>query len=243
MENIDRYEAGVARARDGLHSAPAIRALLDPETDPELLEAFLIYFSALGVGMTALVEGWIRRAGERCCAVGFDHLGKALQRHANAEADHHLLMVDDVRTLCERWNAGGKPPFDPEELLRIPMRESTERYRKLHEEVIAGDAPYAQLAIENEIEMLSVELGAGLLENCRRLLGDQVVAALSFLGEHIELDVGHTKFNRLQLAEFLRGRPEAIDPLVTAGTAALEAYRDFLTDCTELAGAVRAPVG
>jgi hypothetical protein len=243
MENIERYEAGIAPARDRFGSAPAIQRILSPEVDPDVLEAFFIYFSALGVGMTEHVEGWIRRAGERCVEIGITELGNALQGHAKAEADHHLLMIDDLRKMCARRNQSGRSPLDPDELLALPLSEPTVRYRKLHEDVIAGPTPYAQIAIENEIEMLSVDYGPGLLDNCRRLLGEEVVDDLSFLTDHVELDAGHTKFNRRQMASFLDDRPEAVEPLVEAGSAALDAYRDFLTVCVLRAVATPAPVG
>jgi hypothetical protein len=234
MEHIERYESGVAPARRRFAEHPAVRLIQSRAMGAEHLEAFFIHWNAAGVAMTEPVEGWIRRAGQACERLGgpgVGTLGVALQKHAKAEADHHLLMIADLRRLCARRAAAGRLAPDPDALLAQPWPEPARRYRQLHEEVIAGPAPYAQIAIENEIEMLSVVVGPPLLQNARALLGDDVIEDLSFLDDHITLDVGHSKFNRRQLTAFLDERPDAVDALVAAGSRALDAYRDFLTHC------------
>lgn len=194
--------------------------------------------------MTEPVEGWIRRAGEACVRAGgpgLEALGTALQKHAMAEADHHLLMIADLHRLCARRAAAGRPAPDPDDPLAMAWPESAQRYRQMHEDLIEGPTPYAQIAVENEIEMLSVEVGPGLLRNARTLLGDDVLADLSFLTDHVRIDVGHTTFNRRQMAAFLATRPgddAALAALVDAGTAALDAYRAFVADCVASAGCV-----
>ncbi len=238
MEYIERYGSGVEPARRRFADHPAVRLIQAREMGAEHLELFFVHWSAAGVAMTEPVEGWIRRAGQACERLGgpgVRTLGVALQKHARAEADHHLLMIADLRRLCARRTASGRPAPDPDDLLARPWPEPARRYRQLHEDVIAGPAPYAQIAIENEIEMLSVLFGPPLLENARALLGADVIEDLSFLDDHITLDVGHTKFNRRQLAAFLEERPDAIDALVEAGSRALEAYRDFLAHCVDVA--------
>lgn len=243
MEQIERYEQGVLPARQAFAAEPAVTLIQDPGIGASHLEAFFIYYSALGVAMTKPVEGWIRRAGEACVRVGgpgVAELGAALQKHATAEADHHLLMVADLWRLCARREAASRPAPNPIELLALPWPESAKRYRQLHEDLITGPAPYVQIAVENEIEMLSVEVGPSLLGNARALLGADISGDLSFLTHHVTLDVGHTRFTRHQMKTFLAQRPDAVDALVTAGTAALEAYRAFVVDCVTLAGQVPA---
>jgi hypothetical protein len=53
--------------------------------------------------------------------------------------------------------------------------------------------------------------------------------------EHIDLDIGHTKFNARELAKLIDRIPESLPALVAAGSAALGAYAQFLADCVELA--------
>lgn len=215
----------------------AISTILAPDLDPVVLELFLIHFSALGVAMTKLVEDWIRRAGERCEQIGLTELGRSLRLHAKHEAGHHLMLIEDTRRLVARWNARRTPPIDADQVLAQPVADGVRMYRKLHEEVIASDTPFGQLAIEYEIEGLSVRYGPPLIAQCMRLLGSTVMAGLSFLQQHVFLDVGHTRFNEQQLERLLDQDPKYVMPLVSAGERALDAYGAFLNDCVRLARA------
>lgn len=245
MEHIERYEQAMEPARRRFDEDDAVRAVCGPDIGAEHLERFFLYWSALGVGVTEPVEGWIRRAGEACAhlgGVGVAELGVALQKHAKAEADHHLLFIEDVRFLAKRAEAAGRSVPDPEELLALPVPEAAYPYRDLHEKVIAGPQPYAQIAIENEMELQSLSFGPAVVANAKVVLGDDVVGGLSFLDEHIELDVGHTKFNRRQMATFLDNYPQAMDALVTAGAEALDSYREFLAYCVDVSRPVPAEI-
>src|ERR1700746_3375407 len=108
-------------------------------------------------------------------------------------------------------------------------------YCKVHEDNIAGDTPYAQIAIEYEVEMLPLRYGELLLTRCVEMLGAEILPCLSFVTEHIYLDVGHTNFNARVIAKLIDLYPSSMPALVSAGTAALDAYAQFLGDCTELA--------
>lgn len=229
------YTQCMALLRARFADNPALTTILSPATGPALLELFLIHFCALGVPMTAPVEDWICRAGARCEALGFAELGRALKGHARGEADHHLLMIADTRALTARWNAHHTPPLDPEALLGQPLSAGTIRYTELHEQTINGEAPYAQIAIEYEIEMLSLGPGQQLIAHCAERLGADILDCLSFLTDHVEIDASHTKFNARQMDRFLTRNPDSIAALVAAGTAALDSYAQFLTDCLERA--------
>jgi hypothetical protein len=228
------YLPGTQQARLRLMSNVGERLVGGAITAAEL-ELFLIYFSALGVHMTEPVEGWIRRAGERCEELGFLQLGRTLKLHSKHEANHHLMMIEDTKMLTARWNRRHAQRLDAERLLALPMTPANLAYIELHESVIESDAPYCQLAIEYEIEGLSVSLGPKLVEECRRLLGDEVLEGLSFLREHVEIDVGHTHLNTAELERLLRAHPSCAEPLKNAGSAALDAYGRFLEECLTLA--------
>lgn len=232
------YESAMLRSRDRLSTRKAMSRLLAPTAPPELLECFLIHFCAFGVKMTEPVEGWIRKAGDRCEALGHAELGKSLKAHARHEAGHHQLMIDDTRRLVERWNAHRTPKLDADAILALPTTPGPLRYAKLHEQTIAGDAPYGQLAIELEIEMLSIRLGPTLLGHVAKVLGPDILQKLSFVNEHVALDSGHTEFNKRVLASFLAEKPSLALTLAAAGTEALEAYGDFLDDAHDAAARV-----
>jgi hypothetical protein len=229
------YEKQMAQARSQFALTPGITTIISPSIDPILLKLFLISFCATGVRMTEPVEDWIRRAGERCELLGFKDLGKALKGHAKGESGHHLFLIEDLKMLISRWNAHNKPPLNPDVFLEMPSSLGVKRYCDLHERTISGNAPFGQLAIEYEIEMLSVQYGQRLINNWVECLGDDILDCLSFLKDHVELDVSHTKFNALELEKFISTYPTSISSLVEAGTGVLDAYAQFLDDCLNYA--------
>jgi hypothetical protein len=225
------YEPLVSAARARFVVGEALASMLAPAVAPERLELFFIHFCALGVQMTEPVDGWIRRAGDRCKALGLEDLGRSLIAHAKHEAGHHLMMIADTRKLVASWNERRSFALDADELLALHATRGVARYAALHEEVIAGDAPYGQLAIEYEIERLSVTSGPAVLGQCATVLGREALTGLSFLEEHVAVDAGHTKFNELQLERLLAEHPLLAPALGNAGTRALDAYGAFLADC------------
>lgn len=238
-ESVDRvaclYEPLVSSARNRFDGCRAVLMLTDPTADPELLDRFLIQFCASGVGMTEPVDRWIRAAGVRCKEIGLADLGNALERHADHEAGHHRLMIDDTRSLVELWNDNGASRLDADALLSGPVLPGVRRYAELHEATIASDSPFGQLAIEYEIERLSLTTGVRLLTNVAAICGSGSLECLSFLSDHIALDEGHTEFNRRQLNSLLASHPDFAQALALAGTAALDTYGDFLNDCLDVA--------
>jgi hypothetical protein len=198
------------------------------------MAAFLLHFSALSVPITQPVEGWIRRAGERCTRVGLLDLGKALCTHAKAEAGHHQYHIDDFDAMITLWNGRWSPAVQPETISGIGVTRGGRRYCTIHEENIRSNTPFCQLAIEYEIELLPVELGPAFVQNCVRVLGPDILRCMTFVTSHVEFDVGHTKFNAHFLGNLIAQDPARVAPLVAAGSAVLEAFADHLTECWEL---------
>ncbi|MEM7337841.1 MAG: hypothetical protein AAF467_04275 [Actinomycetota bacterium] len=225
------YEPLVAAARARFTESAVVGAVTAGTGDRARMDRFLIWYCALGTQMTAPVEGWIARAGRRCVELGWEELGAALVRHAAHEAGHDALMASDTRALVTRWNRDERAALDAAALLAAPPTEGITQYIDLHEQTIAGTAPYAQIAIEYEIERLSVTVGPQVMATVAAVCGADRVALLTFLDHHIELDAGHTVFNRHQLARLLGDHPDAAPTLAAAGSAALDAYLQFLTDC------------
>jgi hypothetical protein len=231
MTHLDEYERAMSGTRRGLYERRALTAALGGGLDARSFHAMLLQFCALGFQMTVDVERWIRQAGERCIDIGFGRLGRALTHHARSERGHQLLFVSDTRALVDLWNSRFSPPLEAEALLAQPATPGVVLYRELHEEVITSQRPYRQIAIEYEIERLSVGAGGNLLRAVQEQLGSDLAASLSFVEEHRRVDEGHTKFNALELARFLDEDPSSLPFLVEAGTRALEAYGSFLDDC------------
>jgi hypothetical protein len=63
-------------------------------------------------------------------------------------------------------------------------------------------------------------------------VGPDVLKCLSFITEHVAVDVGHTNYNARALEKFLSRAPRALDSLVTAGAGALDAHAGYLEDCS-----------
>lgn len=231
---LDEYEAALEESRQGLTVDPAIAPLFSVGCEDRLFARWMLRYNAHGVHMTHDVERWIAGAGERCAELGMDRLGKALKAHARAEAGHDRMMVDDTKAIANWWEERFGGPVDADALLAQPPLASAGFYGKLHEQVIAGPVPFAQLAIEYEIERLSITIGPILQANCRRIFGPDT-SCYSFLAEHVELDVGHTAFNQRQLDGILTESPEHLGTMVETGKAALASYAAFMAECMGLA--------
>jgi hypothetical protein len=229
----EHYEPAIRPARQRFAQHPVVPKLLNADAD--VLELFLIQFSSLGVGLTWPVEQWLLRAGRRCDETGHGELGRALRGHAKQEAGHDQMMVRDTHALVAAWNSRRTPRLDADRLLARPPSPGGRQYQQLHENTIAGDTPFVQIAIEFEIEMLPVQFGPLMLNKCQTALGAGIIERLSFLHEHITLDIAHTRFNEHQLEKLLERHPEYAGPLARAGAAALHAYATFLDDCIQLA--------
>lgn len=231
---LRRYEERLQAHREAFGGLPALRMIEATAGDADMLHLFLMHFTAFGIEMTRPVEGWITRAGQACRGSGYQEIGDALVVHAAHEADHHHFMVADIEALTDRWNGRHAGQIDATALLSMPAPDSTARYAALHEAVIAGDAPFAQIAIEYEIEALSTHYGAKLLSAAGASFGEDG-EGFSFLRSHIALDAGHTEFNRRQIARFLARHPDRLDDMATAGATALGIYGDFIDDCLQAA--------
>ena len=232
---LHAYEQLIGPARQQFAFSHGIRGMVSPDIDARTMAAFLLHFSALSVPITEPVEGWIRRAGERCEALGLAEIGKALRGHSKAEAGHHEYHKRDFINLIRFWNTRWSPQVDPDAIRAHGVTPGGQRYTRVHEETIAGPTPYCQFAIEYEIELLPVQYGSRFVENCVRLLGGEILECMSFATSHIEFDVGHTKFNARFLGRIIAESPDRVAPLVKASTAALDAFGEHLTECMTLA--------
>lgn len=229
------YEPHTLLARSRLDNDSALRRILDPGIKPELLERFLIEWMARAAYMTEPVDGWIRATGHRCIELGLEKLGQQLLTHAKSETGHHLMTIEDTRALVGHWNARRSPPLDLQQLLTQAPTESQKDYRALHDATISGPFPVGQIAIEREIGYLALQFGPRLIEQVKRVLGPDVAARLSFLEEHVVVDVGHTLLNEKMLEEAIQRSPEHALLYAETGARALTTYVRFMGDCLHVA--------
>lgn len=229
IPSIEIYEASLMSAREQNESS-VFSSYFSVE-DPRTLLLFWINFSSQGVSMTEPVESWIKRAGKRCEELGFIELGKQLNKHAIHEANHHLMMIKDTHSLVNKWNAFYTPLLSAEDLLKRPPLAEIIKYQELHEDCIAGDAPYCQIAIEYEIENLAATHGSKMVDHALEILGESFEESLSFMEEHAQIDVAHTKFNKKVISDFITTYPDALSHLIEAGKKALKTHGDCLVAC------------
>lgn len=202
------------------------------ETDPKKIHAFMILWTAYSVKMTEQVEAWIKRAGESTVKKGLKEIGSHLNRHAEHEAGHDQMLVEDLKALVQLWNKNYQGSMSVEEVLGMPTPKATQAYIDLHEEVIQGQNPYCQVAIEYEIERLSIGFGPKMIENVMFSLGSESEKGLSFLEHHVVLDQGHTKFNMMLMEKTITSGG-TVKALADIGVRALQVYGEFLDQCAE----------
>jgi hypothetical protein len=82
-----------------------------------------------------------------------------------------------------------QPSVDPDHFLSQAASPGVAHYCKVHDDNLVGATPYAQIAIEYEIEMLPLRFGEAFIAACVELLGSDILPCLSFVTSHIELDV------------------------------------------------------
>ena len=190
---LEGYEQGLATQRARWEQSDTLQALLDPDVPPEMVYLTYIQYCAIGTQLTRPVEGWIYRSGERCVDIGMNDLGTMLKKHSVHEKNHDHMMVKDTISLVERWNQlYPTNRLDADGLLSQPVTQVSKAYTALHEDVISGESPFTQIAIEYEIERLSVVLGPRLLRHVKDRCGDEFIHYLSFLDDHVQIDVVHT---------------------------------------------------
>ncbi|MGZ3461819.1 MAG: hypothetical protein ACXU86_25280 [Archangium sp.] len=236
------YEPHTLLARSRLESDSSLRRLLDASLKPMVLERFLIEWMSRAAYMTEPVDGWIRRTGQRCIELGLEKLGQSLITHAKSETGHHLMTVEDARDLVVHWNARHSPALKLEELLSQTPTESMKEYRQIHDETIEGPYPVGQIAIEREIGFLAVHFGPRLLQQVDNLLGKEVADKLTFLSEHVAVDVGHTLLNEKMLEEAITRSPEQARLYAETGARAMTTYIRFLGDCLHIAEDLLTPL-
>lgn len=237
------YEPLLADARRRITNDRVLEQLNSRSTDSKTLLRFLIEYSALSVQITEPVDGWLRRASKKCFEVGEDATGTEFDKHAHHEEGHHLMLIEDTAKLVARWNElYPDEKLDPKALTAQSPTKAMQAYIDLHEDVIASRQPYAQAAIALEIESLALSWAPKFVENVEAVLGKEIYADLSFLHEHIALDVGHTAFNKRLMNDLLAARGEEVEAIADAGRSSLHAYLDFVTEVwTRVQGALAGP--
>lgn len=175
------YNQDVHPIRTWFMNQPGVR-FFESALDQQQLHLFLMIWSYQSIQMTKNVEDWIKRAGQSCQQKGYSAIGQHLINHAKAEADHDQMLVEDSKTLIELWNQKYPIVISEHYLAQLSEKfQSGKAYYQLHEDVISSTTPFCQVAIEYEIERLSVVFAPRWIDNVRYGLGLDFIQALTFL--------------------------------------------------------------
>lgn len=235
-KSFKEYCAAVHPSRVNFMLSPGINFFMG-QRDPKKLHAFLLVWTAFSIKMTEKVESWIKRAGEQCEAIDLKEVGTKLKHHAVQEKDHDLMLVEDLKILIQKWNDIYNDNITENEIFKLRMPSNTDEYVLLHENTIQGPFPYSQVAIEYEIERVSVVYGPRMIDNVIYTLGEEFEAGIGFLADHVLLDQGHTKFNMDLLERCFISQANKV-ALAETGSAALRIYSGFLNECVELSSEI-----
>ncbi len=232
----NEYQKRCQLARQEFAQRPVVKEIFTEEVEPKLLELFMIHWSALSAGLTEPIPVYLERAGERCKNMGFQEMAEFFYEHEEEEDGHDNWAMEDVEKLVPIWNR--KNPnlsLDARKLLANKFSPAVKRYHKLHEEVIEGNSPWAELAIDVEIELFSATYGPILVKKWVDCMGEDSLSNISFLHKHVLADVGHSEANFEVVDKFISKNPQSINTLVGTATKALNSYADFLEDAMEYA--------
>lgn len=227
----NEYQKKCQLARQEFAQRPVVKEIFTEEVEPKLLELFMIHWSALSAGLTEPIPVYLERAGERCKNMGLQEMAKFFYEHEEEEDGHDNWAIEDVEKLVENWNKENSTfPLDAQKLLANKISPAVKRYHELHEEVIEGDFPWAELAIDVEIELFSTTYGPILVNKWVECMGKDSLSNISFLYKHVVADVEHTDTNFEVVDKFISENPQSINTLVETATKALNSYADFLED-------------
>ncbi len=237
----NEYQQRAELARQEFASRPIVKEIFVEKVEPKLFKLFMIHWSALSAGISQPIPEYFNYAAERCKNEGFGEMAEVFSEHGQEEDGHENWATTDVQKLVEIWNQEEPNyPLDAQKLLAQRMSPAVKRYHKLHEDVIKGDYPWAELAIGLEIELIATTYGPILLERCVEIMGKESIANISFLDKHVTADVGHTETNFEVVDKFICDHPESKDILVKTAGDALNSYADFLEDAMTYAKKVYA---
>lgn len=236
LATTNDYQVRMQAVRERFAQRDDVKALFDAPLEPTVLNLFMIHWSAMSAALTTPIPEYLATAGVRCEALGLTKLGEFFKEHTEEEDGHHEWAAADTHKLVNLWNAGHPAlQLSAEDLLVSNLTPSVWRYHQLHKDVVAGDAPWAELAIDVEIELITTQYGPPLMHACAQALCEEGRKSISFLAEHVNFDFGHTDTNFQVVAELIEDKPEFTDHLVAIGEQALTAYGDFLGEALHLA--------
>ena len=229
---VRSYNVAMADARSKMKSK--IRKLYKNKSSKELA-IFLIYFYALGYHMAQPKAKWIEQASQACKKRGLNNLNEFLASRGEEEGRRHLLMRHDLQELINLVYHRFEIRLDLEKILALAkVSLPVTRFIQLHEERVSIEFPSQQLAIQTEIELISLLFGPNFLAFCSRKLGGEILKCLSFVRYNSSCDVSYSMENFTWIRNLLKEYPDLLNELSSGAQQALSIYTDYLNECQTL---------
>lgn len=225
------YQKGAELVRQKFASKEIVKELFERQVNPKLLKLFMIHWNALNAGLTEPIPMYLKRAGERCQNMGLGFMADFFYEHEHEEDGHEDWAIDDVKELVSLWNKEEpNHKLDAKNLLAKKISPTVKRYHELHEQIIEGGSPWAELAIDVEIELIATTYGPVLVRKWIDCMGQESLSKVSFLDKHVSADVGHTKTNFQIVDRFISEHPESVNVLLKTASDVLNIYADYLEE-------------
>jgi hypothetical protein len=228
---VKEYENAMVEARVTL--AHRLTRLVQ-EATRENLGFFLIYYTALGADMADPMDKILHKASKRCRKLEYSMLADAFDQQAGEAIQHCRAMKDDTKIWLDWWNKKHQLNLSAKDYLRHPSMPSIQASRDLHEDIVAYQSPYAELAIAYELQRTEMIHSFTLIKLAILKFGTGALRRLGFIRRAIQLK-HHKPINKKLLMDFLQENPETRAAMIEKARASLLIYGDFLEECFSLA--------
>lgn len=209
-----------------------IEALFAGPPSADSLLAFLLRFGALRINALRQLPRWLRGAAGSCAAAGHPTLAAQLERSAELESEHRLLIIDDFVAVHERW----RRDVDPAglNLLTFVQRSpnaATLRHVDERRRVLLSGTPVEIAAVEYELARLGQVFGPWLIAACEAVLGSSTV--MSFARARTLDALRRVPGRRAALELLAASDPELAKAATLRALAVARSYLAALTACFE----------
>lgn len=217
-----------------------VKALYLQIDSEEMVELYLIYFSAVGSKMVAPADSWLTRWGNGLKRLGFESIGAHIVEHAKEEIGHDRWHENDVKFLVSHFNKKYGASLNVTEILNQGNSACVRRYQEAYDSTVQGDTEYQAFGLLYETELMTFTLAPKFIGFCVQELGFEIMRGLSFLRGHMVSDVGHVKENAEQLEEILNGtspsqQQQRLLEIIRVGEETVNVYIDYFEQVFQLA--------
>ena len=199
------------------------------------LEFFLLHHCVLGRLMTEQIGDWLNAAVNKSDALGYGELSRSLAEYRDIGFKRHELLGKDLPLLLQWINRRHQIELVSSYFHKKSVSEGVKKFLKLHEQVLKGKQPYRELAIQYEMERITMVHGYTLIQWCKLRFGKSVLRNLSAFRYQIKNNQQRTIILEQIQKQFIKKHPEVVDDMIEASVATLECYARYLVDCFDLA--------